>query len=139
MVEKSIEKQINLQDKEEILTTLREAFIDENACLRYRITERFHVVLQKLFEQHKQNVTNEAETLIVDKIEESLDTYFEASTKNDYLNVQVAMKQLGINSSDFSEEEKAVLEKCLSKANLTKATNNFKGRSQQHYKKRKHK
>ena len=107
--------------------------------MRYRITGRFQVVLQKLFDEHKHDTSNEAETLIVDKIGESLDTYFEASIKNDYPNVQVAMKQLGIDSSDFSEEEKAVLEKCLSKANLKKAANNFKGRSQQHYKKRKHK
>lgn len=136
LVEKSIEKQINLRDKEEILTTLREAFIDENACLRYRITERFHAVLQQLFEQHRHKVSNEAETLIIDKIGESLDTYFEAKDTGNLEYLAVSAKQIGIDLSDFTTEEMHVLEKALQKAN-TKQTQQYMKRSQQHYKKRK--
>lgn len=136
ITEKAIQKEINLQDKEDLLSELKEAFIDENACLRYRITERFHSVLQGLFEKHKHNVDGEAEALIIGKVEECLDTYFEAKTKNDFPNFQAAVKQLGIDISDFSEEEKTVLEKCLSRVNLGKS-NVFNNRSLQHYKKRK--
>lgn len=136
VAEKAIQKEINLQDREEILAELKEAFIDENACLRYRITERFHNVLQGLFEQHRHSANNGAEALIIDKMEECLDTYFEAKKNDDFPNLQVAIKQLGADISDFSEEEKAVLEKCLSRVNLGKP-NVFNNRSLAHYKKRK--
>lgn len=136
LVEKSIEKQINLQDKEEILNTLREAFIDENACLRYRITERFHVVLQLLFEQHKQNVSNEAEIMIVDTIEECLDTYAETQKTGKFKYLDVAAKQLHTDISDFTYEEKVVIEKYLSKISVD-GNSKLKNRSIKHYQKRK--
>lgn len=50
VAENAILKEVALQDKDELLAELREAFIDENACLRYRITERFSTVIQGLFE-----------------------------------------------------------------------------------------
>lgn len=136
VAEKAILKDVNLKDKDELLAELREAFIDENACLRYRITERFNAVVQGLFEQHKHQIDSEAESLITDKIEECLDTYFEAKENNDNPHFRLALKQLGIDISDFSEEEATVLEKCLSRADFAKAVA-LNSRSLKHYKKRK--
>lgn len=138
VAEKAIMQEVNLQDKDELLAELREAFIDENACLRYRITERFNNVVQGLFEQHKHLVDNEAENLIAEKMEECLDTYFESEEKKKmYPNVEVSMKQLKLDTSDFSEEEKAALEKFLSRSEVAKAAASYNGRSMKHYKKRK--
>lgn len=136
LTEKHIEKAFNFQDKEEILSVLREAFIDENACLRYRITERFHDVLKKLFENHKKEIDNEAETMIVDSIETCLDEYFDTNSDNEFRLLRTSLKQVGMNVSEFSHEEKLVLEKFLSKSYVTKMQmpNN---RSRKHYKKRK--
>ena len=136
VAEKTIMKEGNFQDKDELLAELREAFIDENACLRYRITERFNAVVQGLFEQHKHLVDNEAEKLIVDTMEDCLDTYFEAEEKSDNPNFKLAMKQLGIDISDFSQEEADVLEKCLSRTDFAKVAA-LNSRSLKHYKKRK--
>lgn len=110
--------------------------IDENACLRYRITERFHVVLQKLFEAHKHNVSNEAETMIVDKIEECLDAYFEAKETGGFKYLGASSKQLHIDISDFTFEEKTAIEKYLYKMSLDGASE-FTKRKVQHYQKRK--
>ena len=115
---------------------MREAFIDENACLRYRITERFQVVLQQLFDKHKHNVDTKAETMIVSKMEDCLDAYFEAQETGGFKYLQVANKQLGIDVSEFSHGEKEVLEKYLSKLNIDKASE-FTKRSVKHYQKRK--
>lgn len=136
VAENAILKEVDLQDKDELLAELREAFIDENACLRYRITERFSTVIQGLFEQHKHHVDGEAETLIADKMEECLDTYFDSKRTNDTPYLKLAIKQLGIDISDFSDEETAVLEKCLSRSKFAKAAP-LNNRSLKHYKKRK--
>lgn len=138
LAEKAIENEVNLQDKDEILATLREAFVDENACLRYRITERFHTVLQKLFKEHRHEVSNEAEALIMSKTEECLDSYFQAKKAGNFKYLEAATKQLHTDISEFTHEEKVVIEKYLAKLSMEGASQ-FTKRSVKHYQKRKSK
>lgn len=137
VAEKAIQNEIDLQDKDELLALIREAFIDENACLRYRISEQFNNLLLDMFNNRKKSRTdNEAEDLIASKMEESLDVYFKAKNTSNISSLEVSAKQIGLDLSDFTDEEKSVLNKALEKAN-TKEVQAYSKRSLGHYKKRK--
>ncbi|MFV0518828.1 MAG: hypothetical protein ACK5LY_01015 [Lachnospirales bacterium] len=60
-----------------MLLIIKEAFINENTYLCYKISEQFNDLLLDVFNNHKKSKSdNETETLIIDKIEESIDIYF---------------------------------------------------------------
>ncbi|MGL5254002.1 MAG: hypothetical protein ACRC9L_03175 [Brevinema sp.] len=52
-IEQTIKENADVTDRVEILMFLQQAVIDEDEYLRYRISERFNMVIKSLFESHK--------------------------------------------------------------------------------------
>ena len=120
LVEKQIQGNLDISDKNDILSTIKEAYIDENEYLRFRISEKFNLVLKQLFDSHKKILNNDVEKNITEKINDTLDVYFEDKNKPNIPYLKIAAKQMGIDLTVLNSEELCILEKILSNSEVVK-------------------
>ncbi len=98
-----------------IVSALKQAKVDEDGYLLYRLTEHFHTLLKDIYEKHKANKKSPAEQdfsngeNIVDIVENGINAML--ANKDDMLSGKVMLiaTQLGINVSKLSKFQLGVL------------------------------
>jgi transcriptional regulator with XRE-family HTH domain len=120
--EETIREKFEVSDDDEHMKILQEAVVDEDEYLRYRITERFSVLMKALFDAHKKDALSDEQMDIIKDIKAGLQTYEDTKKTENSERAKLALlaKQLGLNISKLTDEELRVLVKALQGADLYK-------------------
>ena len=111
-----------IPDNDEIMTFLQEAVVDEDEYLRFRISERFNMVMKSLFDSHKKDKLEPEYQGMFEDMNEKVKLYIDEE-KTEGANKAKAIvlcKDLGLNTSKLTQEEWRVLMKVLSNAKQVK-------------------
>lgn len=136
--EQIIQKRLTSESyKEDIQETMKEAYIEENEYLRFRISERFNTLLKTMHEAKKSPTNSEIDQAMGEQIDSLLDVYY--TTKNsektkEFTMIKVAAHNLGINLESLTEEQFEIFSEVISNSTLSKQLLNTKGKGRKHKK-----
>ena len=126
--EQTIKENATVPENDEIMAFLQEAVVDEDEYLRFRISERFNMVMKSLFNNHKNDKLEPEYQGMLDDMKEQVDTFIDTQ-KTEPINKAKAIvlcKQLCLNAANLTDEEWRVLMKVLGNAKQLKRTNKRK-------------
>ena len=120
--EETIKDNFDVDDTDEHIKTLQEAVVNEDEYLRFRITERFSVLMKSLFEMHKKDALPEEQADVINEIKDGFQTYIKNKDEIGAAKAKMAVlaKQLGLNISKLTDEELKALMKALESSDLYK-------------------
>ena len=123
IAEKTIMDKAAIADKDEMITLLGEAIVDEDEYLRYRITERFSEMMKSIYDAHRKDASPDEETNVVKNMKAALEDYKvdEADEEKARIKFHILTRELGLNTKELTQEEIAVLMKALQKSNKFKS------------------
>ena len=121
-VDTTIRETFNVADEDEYMKILQEAVVDEDDYLRYRITERFSILMKSLFGAHKKDSLPEDQVGILDEIKAGYQAYVgnKETVGVQRAKLAVLAKQIGLNIARLTDEEVTVLIKALQDSDLYK-------------------
>lgn len=118
--EQAIRDNCDVLDDDGIIRFLQEAVVDEDNYLRYRISERFNIILKDLFDKHKKDTLPDEQTDVVKDMAEELKYYLSDKSGSDRAKLNLWAKKLGFNVKDLSQEELEVFIKVIERSNTYK-------------------
>jgi len=113
--EQTIKENADVPENDEMMAFLQQSIVDEDEYLRYRISERYNMIMKSLFDAHKKDKLLPEQVDMVSEMKEQVQTYLDAQ-KTEPANKAKAIllcKQLGLNASKLTDEEWRVLMKVL--------------------------
>jgi transcriptional regulator with XRE-family HTH domain len=116
--EQTIKENFEVSENDEVMSVLQEAVIDEDEYLRYRISERFNIIMRSLFDSHKKDAPPDGQTEVMKEMKEAAKTYISHKDNPKYGKLVILGKQIGLNITKLSEEEINVLDKALQKSEV---------------------
>ena len=132
LAETTIKEEYDTDDtRDEVLSFLQNSVIDEDEFLRFRISERFNLVMKNLFEAHKKDPIPSEQMEAVNEIKENLKIYKDTKTetKNEAKGrLAVLAKQIGLNIGSLEQDELEAMMKALEKSELYRQSKKRGGR-----------
>jgi len=124
IAEKTIKDKAAVTDKDEMITLLGEAIVDEDEYLRYRISERFSEMMKSIYDTHKKDASPDEETDVVKNMKSALDDYKVEETDEEKARIKfhILTRELGLSTKELTKEEISVLMKALQKSNKFKSS-----------------
>jgi len=100
------------------IALLQDAVVDEDEYLRYRISERFNILVKSLFDAHKKDTLPEDQENILQEYKDAIQGYPIHKEQEEKVRwrMTVLAKQLGLNIAGLTDEELQVLMKALEKS-----------------------
>ena len=118
---KNIRNSIDLKQGKDVLDFLKEVTIAEDEYLRFRISERFNLLLQNLLAEHKSRFKpNKSEVEQMKALQSDLNIFLESKESASRKKFHLLTKQIGLNTNHLTDEECQVLMKALEKSDLVK-------------------
>jgi hypothetical protein len=115
LAETTIMENYTVEDNDEVMAFLQNSVIDEDEFLRFRILERFNVIMKSLFDAHRKDSLPPEQAEVINDMKDMVQTYLserQTETANKAKAVLLC-KQLGLNASKLTDEEWRVLMKTL--------------------------
>ena len=121
-VEQTIKQNAIVPENDETMAFLQQSVVDEDEYLRYRISERFNLLMKNLFDAHKQDKLPPDQPDILAEMKEQMQTYLDTRKTEEASKAKAILlcKQLGINASQLTDEEWQVLMKVLKTSSLAR-------------------
>jgi len=118
IAESVIKNNYEVTENDNIIALLQETIVDEDEYLRYRISERFNVIMKSLFDAHKKDALPDEQVSILKDMEKVLQDYPAQQEQEEQARWKMTYfaKQLGLNITELTEEEIQVLIKALQKS-----------------------
>lgn len=115
VTEQALRENTDISDNDEVLAFLRQSVVDEDEYLRYRISERFNMLMVSLFEAHKKDKLSPEQAEAMADMKEQIDTFLDARKTESASKAKaiVMCKNLGLNTAKLTDEEWRVLMKTL--------------------------
>ena len=122
IAENAIKDNYQVEDNDEIISLLQEAVVDEDEYLRYRISERFNVIMKSLFDAHKKDALPDEQASVIMDMKTALQDYPAQQGQEEKAKWKLTQlaKQLGLNITKLDEDELRVLMKTLQGSDLYK-------------------
>ena len=124
----TIKENFEVSDEDEYLKTLQEAIVDEDEYLRYRISERFNIIMKSLFDTHKKDALPAEQMDVIEEMKEDIEIYFAGKDNPGRAKLTQLAKKINLNITKLSDEEIKVLMKALEKSEVYKNAKNTKKR-----------
>ncbi len=115
LAEGALKENFAIQGEDENISLLQDAVVDEDGYLRFQISERFNALLKSLFAAHKKDALPDEQTGILREIMDTLSLYLQEPDK-ERGKLMVLAKQMGLDISELTDEEIAVMKSVLRKA-----------------------
>ena len=130
LAEEAIKDKFEIEDNDEIISLLQEAVVDEDAYLRYRISERFNVIMKNLFDAHKKDALPDEQASVIKDMKAVLQDYPAQQKQEEQARWKMTYlaKQIGLNISGLDDEELRVLMKTLQGSDLYKKSSRRGGK-----------
>ena len=122
MAEEAIRENYDVDDGDNYMKILQEAVVDEDEYLRFRITERFSLLMKALFDTHKKDALPNEQMDVLNEIKSGYQAY-QANKETETAQrakFTLLAKQIGLNVSKLTDEEVRVLVKALQDSDLYK-------------------
>jgi len=118
IAETEIKKQFEVADNDEIISLLQEIVVDEDEYLRYRISERFNVLMKNLFDAHKKDALPDEQASVIQDMKAALQGYPAQQQLEEKTRWKMTLfaKQIGLNITNLSDEELRILMATLQKS-----------------------
>ena len=122
LAETTIKENYIVEDRDEVIDFLQNSVIDEDEFLRYRISERFNIIMKSLFEAHKKDGLPPEQEEFMNEMKEMVQGYLqdrkaEASSDSEArARLALLAKQIGLNIKDLTDDEIKTLMKALEKS-----------------------
>ena len=116
LAETTIKENYIVEDNDEIMAFLQKnAIIDEDEFLRFRISERFNAIMKNLFDAHRKDGLQPEQSEVINDMKEQIQSYLteKQDTASGKAKAILLCKQLGLNASKLNDEEWHVLMKVL--------------------------
>ena len=128
IAEEAIRENYDVDDGDDYMKILQEAVVDEDEYLRYRITERFSILMKALFDAHKKDALPDEQASIINEIKAGYQTYLADKETESSQRAKFALleKQIGLNVSKLTDEEIKVLTKAFQESDLYKKSRRHK-------------
>jgi len=122
IAENAIKSNYDVADNDKIIALLQETVIDEDEYLRYRISERFNVIMKSLFGAHKKDALPDEQASVLKDLEKALKDYPAQQEQEEKARWKMTLfaKQIGLNITELTEEEIHILIKALQKSSKYK-------------------
>ena len=122
VAENAIKDKFETADNDEIIVLLQESVVEEDAYLRYRISERFNTLMKSLFDAHKKDALPNEQANVIKEMATALQDYPTQQEQEEKARwkLRVLAKQIGLNINDLTDDETAVLMKALRKSAMLK-------------------
>jgi len=117
--EKTITKNFKVSSRDEVIAFLQQSVVDEDEYLRYRISERFNVIMKSLFDKHEKNAPP-VENPIISNLEQDIQYYLDNKDNPARAKLMVLAKQIGLNLTKLSDKEIFIMMKAFEKSELYK-------------------
>ena len=126
LAEETIKSQGLAENGDEILALLQQTVVNEDEYLRYRISERFNILMKKLFDAHKKDVLPDTQQDILKEYKEGLQNYLADKETQSAGKAKLILlgKQIGLNMNDLTNEEVNAVIKALQKSQTYKKYHN---------------
>ena len=115
VTEQALKENTNIAANDEVLAFLQNSIVNEDEFLRYRISERFNMLMVNLFEAHKKDKPSPELAGAMAEMKEQIDTYLDARKSEEVSKAKVIVlcKQIGMNPAKLNDEEWRVLIKVM--------------------------
>jgi len=122
IAENAIKDKFETADSDEIIALLQESVVDEDAYLRYRISERFNTLMKSLFDAHKKDVLPDEQAEVLKDMAAALENYPAQQEQEEKARWKMGFfaKQIGLNLNGLTDEEIAALMKALRQSQMYK-------------------
>jgi len=129
-MEKTLTENFEVPKNDEILTFIQESVIDDDEYLRHRISERFNLIMKKMYDSHESDKLPEQPNMFVD-VQNYVQTYLETNKVEPIDEAGKAKaiaiaKTIELDTSELSDEEWRVFIKVINKAEKVKRLNKRK-------------
>jgi transcriptional regulator with XRE-family HTH domain len=113
--EQALKENTPISEDDALLAFLQQSVVDEDEYLRYRISERFNMLMKSLFESHKADKLPPEQADMLADMKEQVETYLDIRKTEETNKAKAILlcKKLGLNTSKLTEEEWRVLMKVL--------------------------
>lgn len=113
--EQMLKENTDIPENDELLAFLQLSIVDEDEYLRYRISERFNLVLKSLFDAHKKDKLQPEQAEFVADMKETVETFLDTqkTVSAQKAKAIVLAKNLGLNTKELTDDEWRVLIKVL--------------------------
>ena len=118
VTENTIKDKFSSTGRDEVLTLLNEAVLDDDEYLRFRITKRFDKIIKSIYDTHKSDIKPDDHPDFLNEIKNTLQDY--PLDKNDdekakWKLVKLA-RQIGLDLKTLTDDETKVLINALQKS-----------------------
>jgi hypothetical protein len=122
LAESTIKENFDVEDRDVIMDFLQNSVIDEDGYLRFRISERFNVIMKSLFDAHRGDKLSPEHTEALEDMKGLVQAYMTDRTTEPEVKAKfyTLCKQLGLNASKLDDEELRVMMKVLERSPLAK-------------------
>ncbi|MCL2426135.1 MAG: hypothetical protein FWD05_07335 [Oscillospiraceae bacterium] len=122
VAENAIKEKHEVADNDEIIALLQESVVDEDAYLRYRISERFNALMKSLFDAHKKDALPDEQTEIIKEMAITIKDYPAQQEQEEKARWKMGFfaKQIGLNLNGLTDEETTILMKALRNSKVYK-------------------
>ena len=118
-VHKNLRDKVNIKQGEDVFAFLKEVSIAEDEYLRFRISERFNLLLQNLLAEHKARFKpNKSENEQIKEMQAEFDTIMDTKESATRKKFHLLTKQIGLNTNHLTDEECQDLMKALEKSDV---------------------
>lgn len=122
LAEETLKENTSVSDNDDIMAFLREAVIDEDEYLRYRISERFNAIMKSLFDTHKADTLSDEQSGIIMQMKSDVKDYLKNRESESHAKAQMLLwaKRLGFNISKLTLEEQQIFMRVLQDSEMHK-------------------
>lgn len=120
LAESTIRENFDISANDEIIGFLQQSVVDEDEYLRYRISERFNLLIKNMFEAHKKDALPDEQADVIKDMKECAECYLAEKGNPARAKLIVLAKQIGLNLSELTDEETVVLMKALRRSEKVK-------------------
>lgn len=132
VAESTLREVFDADDEDEIIRFLQDAVVNEDEFYRYRISERFNLLMKSMFEAHKQDALPKEQAELVADMKSDIRALLSSKEPANRAALVLWGKQFGLNLTSLTPEEVSVMERAVQKSGTYK-----QGKSMMARKKRK--
>jgi len=120
--EQTLTENAVVPDGDTMLAYIQESGVDEDEYLRYRISERFTMLMKSMFEAHKKDKVPPEQADMLADMKEQLETYLGTRKTESAAKAKAILltKQIGLNTAALTDEEWRVLMKVLESSSIVR-------------------
>lgn len=120
VAESTLREVYDADNEDEIIRFLQEAVVNEDEFYRYRVSERFNLLMKSMFDAHKKDPLPKEQAAMVEEMKNDIRTLLSSKEPPDRAALVLWGKQFGLNLASLTPEEVDIMECVVQKTKVYK-------------------